>query len=334
MSMIGYGSLFGCLTLAGVATDAHAGPARPPLRSVQCGEVITESLRVANPLFNCPGNGLVVGAPNVTIDLGGHLIEGTGVDSSVGVDNSAGHAGVAIRDGILTDFGAGVRLGGASGNELSSLRVFRNIIGILLTTTGETEIRGCSARGNEQIGIRLEAGSNDNVLVDNDASENSIDGFYVEDSRGNTFASNRAEGNGTYGFEIFGASGNVFRANLANGNLNNGFTLDDQASDNLLKGNRAVSNVEQGVRIFSGTGNVLQKNTFDENGENGILSDTSALTLRGNRANRNGFVGGGPGDDAGLGISVPAGVIQGGNKATGNDDPNECEAAELSCHVP
>jgi parallel beta-helix repeat protein len=269
----------------------------------------------------------------VTIDLGGHRIDGTDAVGTAGIDNTAGHAGVTILNGLVTDIEDGVVLGNASGNELSGLRVFENGSGIRLSGGGQNEIRGCSARGN-QLGIEIDAGSNDNVLVGNDLSENSIDGLYIEASQRNAFTGNRVEGNGTYGFEIFGADGNVFRGNTASGNSDNGFTLDDGASDNVLKGNRAVANGEQGILVFSGTGNVLLKNTVDENGENGILSETNGLTLRGNRANRNGFVGGGAGDDAGLGISVPAGAVSAANKAAGNDDPNECEAADVDCHVP
>jgi parallel beta-helix repeat protein len=195
-------------------------------------------------------------------------------------------------------------------------------------------IRVVKAFAQERREVERFRRSNDNVLVANDASENRVDGIYLEASERNAFTANHADGNGTYGFEIFAANANVFRGNTASGNTDNGFTLDNGASDNVLKGNRALANGEQGILVFNGTGNVLQKNTVDENGENGILGEVGTLTLRGNRANRNGFVDGGEGDDAGLGISVPAGAVSAANQATGNDDPNECESAEVDCHVP
>jgi len=51
--------------------------------------------------------------------------------------------------------------------------------------------------------------------------------------------------------------------------------------------------------VLGGTGNVLRKNRANENGAHGIFSNTSALALEANAAHRNGFLGGGPGDDVG-----------------------------------
>ena len=81
-----------------------------------------------------------------------------------------------------------------------------------------------------------------------------------------------------------------------------------------------------GILVFGGSNNVLVGNTTHENGRHGIESESSAITLKKSKANGNGFLGGGVGDDVGLGISVPPGATSSGNKALGNDDPNECEA--------
>ena len=43
---------------------------------VSCGQVLTESTLVGNDLDNCPGEGLVVGASNIVVDLNGHTIDG------------------------------------------------------------------------------------------------------------------------------------------------------------------------------------------------------------------------------------------------------------------
>lgn len=137
--------------------------------------------------------------------------------------------------------------------------------------------------------------------------------------------------NGGYAFEVFGASDNLFQKNVVTGS--NAFTIDSGASNNVLRRNRVIGNQEDGVEVFGGSGDVLQRNVIDENAGDGIVSDTNALILRANVTNRNGFPNG-VADGAGLGISVPAGTIQSGNKATGNDDPHECQSSDLSCHVP
>jgi hypothetical protein len=42
-----------------------------------------------NDLVNCPGDGLVVGAPNITVNLNGHTLDGIGLGAGVRND---GHA--------------------------------------------------------------------------------------------------------------------------------------------------------------------------------------------------------------------------------------------------
>ena len=57
------------------------------------------------------------------------------------------------------------------------------------------------------------------------------------------------------------------------------------------------------------------------------------MTLVGNRADRNGFLGG-SGDDVGAGISAVTGTTNAKNKASGNDDPRQCLPDDLTCAVP
>lgn len=94
-----------CIFLSAVPAVGGEGP-KLPVRTVVCGETITESVRIANSLLDCPADGLIVGAPGITIDLGGHRIGG--VETGNGIDNSAGHANVTIRNGMLRGFGYGV----------------------------------------------------------------------------------------------------------------------------------------------------------------------------------------------------------------------------------
>ncbi len=38
---------------------------------VSCGQVITHSIHLSNDLTDCPGDGLVIGADHIRVDLGG-----------------------------------------------------------------------------------------------------------------------------------------------------------------------------------------------------------------------------------------------------------------------
>jgi parallel beta-helix repeat protein len=316
-----------------VAPEARAHSDKLPVRKVQCGETITASLRLANSLLDCPGDGLVVGAAGITIDLGGHRIDGVVAQNSetVGIRNDPGFAGVTIRNGLVTQFHAGVSLVFAASNSIAGLRLLQNDTGIRLVSSDGNQIQGCVATDNGN-GFSIEAQSRNNTFVGNEASGNFYDGFYVEESSG-TFIGNTASANDSYGFELFTATGALLKGNVVRANRGSGIVIDLDSAENVLKGNRSSGNGTHGIEVFSGTGNVLTRNVLEENAGHGIRSDTSQLELRANRADRNGFANGNA-DGLGLGILVPAGAIQSGNKATGNDDARECDSPELSCAAP
>jgi hypothetical protein len=43
---------------------------------VSCGDTVTADTTLDSDLVNCPNNGIVIGADNITLDLNGHTIDG------------------------------------------------------------------------------------------------------------------------------------------------------------------------------------------------------------------------------------------------------------------
>jgi uncharacterized repeat protein (TIGR02543 family) len=86
-----------------VTLGATFQPAGPP---VHCGDTITTNTTLSSDL-SCPGGGLTIGAPGVTLDLGGHRITGSGAGNGVfsGMNNTT------IRNGGITGFAVDVSLG-------------------------------------------------------------------------------------------------------------------------------------------------------------------------------------------------------------------------------
>ena len=41
------------------------------------------SIIVTNDLIDCPGNGLIIGANGITVDLDGHIIDGVGIETGI-----------------------------------------------------------------------------------------------------------------------------------------------------------------------------------------------------------------------------------------------------------
>src|SRR3954447_25903757 len=79
-----------------------------------CGAVITVDTKLAADLTGCPGDGIVIGADGITLDLNGHEIDGDAAAGTTGPDvgiRSVGLDGVTIENGTVQgiDFGVLVR---------------------------------------------------------------------------------------------------------------------------------------------------------------------------------------------------------------------------------
>src|SRR6476646_5553889 len=112
------GVLCAVLTLA-----AFVGPGSGQAlgSNVSCGATITTNTKLDSDLTNCPSNGIVIGADNITLDLNGHTVGGDGVPAGscsdegicdLGISNIAGHAGVTIKGGALRGFDIGISVRG------------------------------------------------------------------------------------------------------------------------------------------------------------------------------------------------------------------------------
>ncbi|MCA1683769.1 MAG: right-handed parallel beta-helix repeat-containing protein, partial [Actinobacteria bacterium] len=140
--------------------------------SPECGKTISKSTTLQSDIGPCYGDGVVIGANKVTLDLNGKRIYGF-ADPSDG--NAAGvrltkRSGVTVKGGTVSGFDAGVVVsGGGSSNTLTGLTVKDNI-------------------GPDRIGTTFG------------------DGIFIEDSGANKVVGNTISHNGIYdGIGIFGA---------------------------------------------------------------------------------------------------------------------------------
>jgi parallel beta-helix repeat protein len=194
------GSAFvGALLLVGagnvVPASAQAG------ETVSCGETIDHSLTVANNIGPCDGDGLVVVASGITLDLGGHTVTGTGQNPPGGVTfdlpeqvgvHLMGVRGVTVRNGTIGAFDAGVVVEGGGGNTIQALYVHDNI--------------------NK---LRPDLPNPEDPQNPTSAECNFGDGITTSDSSGNRIQANRVVHNGPFsGISLVGNSDdNVVSAN-------------------------------------------------------------------------------------------------------------------------
>ncbi|MFN2539868.1 MAG: right-handed parallel beta-helix repeat-containing protein [Mycobacteriales bacterium] len=89
--------------------------------------MITHSTKLDSDLGPCPGNGLVVRADNITLDLGGHAVSAAnGPEETVGI-RLGNVNGVTVRNGTVKGFDAGVDVEGGSRNRIEKITARDNV---------------------------------------------------------------------------------------------------------------------------------------------------------------------------------------------------------------
>jgi parallel beta-helix repeat protein len=241
------------------------GSGQARANDVSCGETITTSTTLDSDLVNCPNNGVVIGADNITLDLNGHTVSGDGVpvescpegaSCDVGIDNSGGHTSVTIKDGAVRGFNVGVAILSASGNRIERLASANNtFFGLIVDDSSETRIDH------------------------NSSVDDGISGLLMIDSNDNRIDHNSVAGTTGYALPIFGSSHNRFEQNVLEGDQH-GFLLEssDQnegSNDNEIRGNR-ISNGGS-IEIAHSSDNRVEENTLRDPGD-GILLEGALRT--------------------------------------------------------
>src|SRR6266702_2939998 len=76
MRMLGLSLIVAAALFVGEGSaSGHANGPQP-----SCGDTITVDTKLVKDLVDCPNNGIVIGADNITLDLNGHVIDGDGAE--------------------------------------------------------------------------------------------------------------------------------------------------------------------------------------------------------------------------------------------------------------
>jgi len=126
----------------GAVQSGVAEAAPPPL---VCGQMITANTTMKNDVGPCTGDGLVIQASNVRLNMNGHRVFGAlgvgiqgaaGQNAGIHIKNpgtlptpatSAGVSGVTVLNGEVNGFAVGVRIDGGGNNKVRSLYVHDNV---------------------------------------------------------------------------------------------------------------------------------------------------------------------------------------------------------------
>jgi len=264
----------GLLLGAGPAMVAGA-TAAPAAASagVGCGATVTRSIKLAKDLGPCAGDGLVVTASGITIDLDGRTIRGDGdpanTPDQVGI-RLQGTSAVRVTNGTVRDFNAGMALEGGSMNLVSDMTLTHNVgtgtslhgDGILIDGSSDNKVRHATVTAN---------GPYDGVGLFHNANHNLVAGSTVNDNNVISVVPGSPDSQVDWGFNIdSGSSNNIIDGNqvLRNGALGIapvGFDVTGtQVRNNVVRYNGAYGIVAGGIGGHFISGNVVDHNGYDQ----------------------------------------------------------------------
>jgi parallel beta-helix repeat protein len=246
-----------CL-LAFPLASAAGGGALAQTAPLGCGDTITVDATLDRDLRDCPNNGIVIGADDITLDLNGHTISGDGKPfkacpereiCDVGVLND-GHDGVTVRNGSVGQFDSGVLVGRARANRVLDISSSQNTsFGFVVFRSAQILVRGSSGSRNiapEGDGMGLFE-SHHVRIVDNQFRRNPGPGIHVQASTDTLI------------------KGNLI-SHSSPGILFGGEERADRADRNQVRGNQFVGNAA-GVLLGLGNRNVIAHNRFSRDGD-------------------------------------------------------------------
>jgi parallel beta-helix repeat protein len=293
-------------------------------RHVECGDRITRDVRLDADLLNCSGNGLAVGADGVTIDLGGHTVDGTG--RGTGILNGYwgnGYRDVTVRNGTVRGFRTGLRSGGRE-TRILRLVVTRNAAGGIVLRSRACRVEHNVVKDNAYgHGIFAGAASDCRIFA-NRVSGHLGTGIQASRSRGHVIERNRLVGNRQAGIMLAGTAGVRVARNTVVASAGPGIWLFDGATANEVLENTLAAN-ERGIAItLGGAANRIEGNSVSGSREIGIrLSETGP----GNRVLANLIVMSG---EDGIAISESPQAIVGRNASHDNrDDGIDIKASDV-----
>jgi nitrous oxidase accessory protein NosD len=291
------------------------GPSPALATHVQCGAILTQDTTLDSDLIDCPGTGVTVAADGVTLDLGGHLIDGIdGPRPPFGVATAARVSGATIRGGRIHGFHYGVLISAGGPAVVSDLESSGNHEGMVLAGATGTIVERVLAHDNDGSALNM-PGARNAVIRDNAMTDNSA-GISGANTTGALIEQNLFARNAFHGIRMAGLTDSVVAENRIETSGIFGLRFEEVSSGNIMRGNRVSGSGQDGISLADDSGdNGLERNRSVRNGADGFdLAGAGTLLVR-NRADRN----------AGLGFDAPLGVaLDIHNLAHRNGDPRQC----------
>ncbi|MGA8046498.1 MAG: right-handed parallel beta-helix repeat-containing protein [Dermatophilaceae bacterium] len=253
--------------------------AAPVETALTCGTVVTQSIRLTADLLDCPGDGIVVGADRITIDLGGQVVGGTGTGESVGI-RFGGFDSVTVTGGTVEGFDTGISLGsGTVGAIVDTVTVSLNLTsGVTLTnaddgSTGST-LRSSEIVGNSLFGVLLDNGTQYARVHDNIISGTSGTAISVLHSSDNRVEDNDISNSSDTSIHLDGSTGTHISGNSVQLGADAAIMVELGSHNTRVEGNH-LTDSEAGVIVSESNGAHLVDNVIHTMGDNAISLEAS-----------------------------------------------------------
>ena len=262
------GAVSVALFVSALACWLAIGGGQASAAQVGCGDTITTDTTLHHNLTNCPNNGIVIGADDITVDLNGHRVDGDGTmfagcpedePCDLGVLND-GHDGVTVRDGSVRQFAVGALLFSARHNRVLGISSSKNLFfGFYVAESARSLVRNSSGSRNpapEGDGLGL-FGCHRVRIVHSSFRRNAL-GIHISDSPDNVIRKNRLSRNSDFAI-LVEADRNRIRRNRCV--RNSACVLVAQGNANVIARNRVLRG-ESGLAVERGRANVIARNVI------------------------------------------------------------------------
>ena len=150
-----------------------------------CGSTITTNTLLTSDILLCAGNGLLIGASNLTLDCQGHVVSGTWNGNLTAITYGiltlgtarTSLSGVTVKNCLVRGFGIGFEINHVTGSTFQNNTATSNFRGFNLNVSSTNSITSNTAYGNtnldfySQRDIYAQGPTNNNIFANNKSTK-------------------------------------------------------------------------------------------------------------------------------------------------------------------
>ncbi|UCF08929.1 MAG: right-handed parallel beta-helix repeat-containing protein [Thermoplasmata archaeon] len=234
------------------------------------------------------GSGDVVNVSANGVNISGFTVTGGGPisDYGAGIDLHDVQYCSVFENNVSNNIFKGIYLYESLGNEITNNKVSNNQIGIELLYSSDNRIINNTVSWNSHKGVRIWISnptgktSNNNIISNNNVSNNPDCGIELDSSDDNTIIGNNVSNN-NYGIVLYDCNGNSIAGNFVLKNeLSIGLTSssnNDIIENDVINNNPPPGSYKAGISLRGSPDNRIINNNILSNNGSGIYLDDSAI---------------------------------------------------------